>query len=141
VDKRTVLIGSTGTDHVLIQMSGRSDTEFWLEGSVNVAVDVWRGTVPCGFQTGELRDFATQLERLYRDLRGVARLSPLDPYLNLEFIGDGRGHIQVNGKAQNRMPGPVLTFDFQIEQTELPAIIAALKEADPNSGSFPAKGR
>jgi hypothetical protein len=115
--------------------------EFWLKGSVDVVVDVWKGAVPSGFQTGELRDLATQLERLYRDLRGVARLSPLDPYLNLECTGDGRGHIWVNGKAQRRTQVTVLTFAFQIEQTELPAIIAALKKADPNPGSFPADGR
>jgi hypothetical protein len=137
LEVRKVLIGSIGADHLLIQMTGRSDEEFWLEGSVEVAADVWHGTVPSGFQTGELLDFATQLERLYRDLHGVARLTPLDPYLNLECTGDGRGHVRVNGKAQNRMQGTILMFD----QTELPAIIAALRQADPSPGSFPAAGR
>jgi hypothetical protein len=126
----TVLIGSIGAYHLLIEMTRRSSEESWLEGSVEVVVDVWRGTVPSGFQAGELRHFAAQLQQLHRDLHGIARLSPADPYLDLECSGDGRGHIQIKGTAQNRMDGSFLTFCFRIDQTELPAIIVALKEAD-----------
>jgi hypothetical protein len=127
----TVLIGSIDADHLLIELTGRCSEESWLEGSVEVVADVWRGTVPSGFQAGELRNFAAQLELLFRDLHGIARLSPADPYLDLECSGDGRGHIQIKGTAQNRMDGSSLMFCFQIDQTELPAIIAALKAADP----------
>ena len=85
---------------------------------------------------GELRKFAQEVDALRRKLSGTARLSPLEPNLRLTLTGDGKGHINVEGTARNRLgSGTKLEFEFEIDQTFLGKIARALNEADPILGS------
>jgi hypothetical protein len=48
------------------------------------------------------------------------------------MLGDGKGHITVNGTAQNHFHlGTKLVFRFEIDQTYLDEIAEALSDADP----------
>jgi hypothetical protein len=128
-----VVIGKTGAEHVSISIAGRPDTEGWIEATLEVAAGVWTGRCEVWFHEGELRQFASEIERLYNSLTGTAELNPLEPYLGLKLTGDGKGHIVVDGSARDRLHrGATLTFRFELDQTELPAIAAALRAADPN---------
>ncbi|MGA3237191.1 MAG: hypothetical protein ABSG03_12865 [Bryobacteraceae bacterium] len=56
----------------------------------------------------------------------------MEPNLVLKMVGDGRGHISVEGKAQPEFySGTYLVFRFSLDQTELPPIATALLGADP----------
>jgi len=82
--------------------------------------------------SGELGRFGQEIHRLRRSLSGIAELQPLEPNLVLSFAGDGKGHIAVDGAAQNRFHlGTKLVFHFDIDQTYLNQIAEALIEADP----------
>ena len=83
---------------------------------------------------GELGRFAQEIRTLHRDLAGTAALQPLEPNLTLTLIGDGKGHIAVEGEATNHFGlGTTLRFQFDIDQTFLPRIAEALSDADPAS--------
>jgi hypothetical protein len=69
--------------------------------------------------------FRDALIQLYQNLTGEARLE----YENfkLSFVGDGRGHILVQVKAN---AGPImetrLAYEFGLDQTQLPEAISSL---------------
>ena len=124
------VIGRTGADHVSISVSGRSDD--WISATIGVRAAAWSGNCRAGFHQGELLRFAAEIDRLYRDLTGVAELSPIEPYLSLKRTGDGKGHVLVEGKARDGLSySTYLAFRFEIDQTDLSAIVRGMQAADP----------
>jgi hypothetical protein len=92
-----------------------------------IACGVWRGAFGCEFYSGELHRFGEEVQELYRAMNGNAKLEPIEPNLSLELTGDGRGHIAVAGRASAEFySGTHLVFHFSLDQTQLPAIAAAL---------------
>jgi hypothetical protein len=84
------------------------------------------------FQQGELRQLAIGLETLYSNLVGTSRFTPIEPYLDMLFTGDGRGSIEVVGTARESLSDDThVSFARELDQTELPAIIRSLRSADP----------
>jgi hypothetical protein len=80
---------------------------------------------------GELDRFAEEIEVLYGDLRSEATLQPIEPHLTLSFTGDGKGHIEVVGTAQNHFTRETkLLFSLQADQTYLPAIAGELRAVE-----------
>ena len=122
---REVLIGRKGRDFVSI-LPGFADGEGWFDAVIHVRCDAFSGSFNASFMTGELSQFAEDLRQLQKDLRGAVVLDPVEPYLKMKFIGDGKGHIDVTGEACSTFPGACLQFEFEIDQTFLPAIIADL---------------
>lgn len=128
-----ILIGSQGGDHVSIKTSSRN-FEGWQNAEIEVYCDCWIGRMSGSFMEGELRSFAQEIRTLHRDLAGTAALKPLEPNLILTLIGDGKGHIAVEGEATNHFGhDTTLRFRFDIDQTFLPRIAEALSDADPAS--------
>ncbi len=127
-----ILIGKSGAEHVTIEITEPLNQDRWLEGNLDVRVGPWCGRSRVLFYQGELNRFAAQIERLYSDLVGPAELHPMEPYLEMRLCGNGRGSILLEGKAQDSpVPGTYLVFRLQIDQTDLPAIAASLRTADP----------
>ena len=106
----------------------------WLTGALTLTAGPWAGTCKVSFYRGELRKFGEEVEKLHRDLIGPARLKPMEPYLHLELVGDGNGHVIVQGRAQSPLSsdGTFVAFELGLDQTELLAIAKALRSADPN---------
>jgi hypothetical protein len=126
-----VVIGKPGAGHVSINVSDRN-SEGWLSGTLEVSARAWSGRYGAWFHQGELRQFASEIEKLYRNLIGPAQFTPMEPYLELKFTGNGKGHILVEGKAQDSLSdGTHLAFKLELDQTELLAIADALRAADP----------
>jgi hypothetical protein len=126
-----VIFGKLSSDHVSINVSGQ-DAEGWSRAEFVVRTGPFRGGCDASFYQGELRQFASEIEKLHRDLVGFAELQPIEPFLELKLAGDGRGHIFVKGKAQNSLSDETyLVFRFELDQTELPAIVTALRAANP----------
>jgi hypothetical protein len=127
-----VVIGDNGADHVSLKIMGR-DREGWSRAEIEVRCDGWTGKVKGDFMKGELARFADEIRRLHRDLIGTAQLQPLEPNISLTLAGDGKGHIAVDGSAQNSFgSGTRLVFRFTIDQTYLKEIADSLSEADPS---------
>jgi hypothetical protein len=114
---------------VSIRLMKRSGGQIHCE--ITVRSGVWTGTFNASFFAGELRQFAEQVELLYRNLSGTAELKPQVPYLELTLKANGRGHIGVEGKAQASFPmGAELSFRFNTDQTFLPQVAHSFAELD-----------
>lgn len=129
MEEDCILIGHAEDERVTITLLGYAHA--WWETRVDVVCGVWRGSFGWYTFAGELRAFGEEVRRLYGSLSGTARLMPMEPNLAIEMTGDGKGHIIVTGKAEAGLGSCThLTFRFAIDQTELPAIAAALIRAD-----------
>ena len=66
---------------------------------------------------GELARFAEEIQILYEELTGEAKLEPIDPHLTLSFAGDGKGHIEVVGTVRNQfISGTKPSFCLDVDQ-------------------------
>ena len=121
-----IVIGESNSEHVIIELLG-PDVDGWTGARIDVACGVWSGTFECDFHAGELHQFGREIQQLYRALDGTAELTPIEPNLEVRLTGDGKGHIAVSGKAVAEFHmRTYLTFEFSLDQTQLPAIAAAL---------------
>lgn len=122
-----VLIGLPEGDHVLL-FNWRRLSDGWIRANADVHCGPWQGQLQVEFFQDELPRFGEEIERLYNDLRGTATLEPIEPYLRLTLSGNGRGGIDVDGIARSRFEVDTkLSFHFEIDQTFLPRIAAALR--------------
>jgi len=129
-----IIIGNRDGEHISVQVDSARNVEGWFGAEVHVCCGGWRGKIDAEFYGNELTRFAEEIRALYRNLTGVARLDPTEPYITLKLEGDGKGHIVVDGTAQ-RTPGDqtYLTFRIEIDQTYLPHIADALFNSNPPS--------
>jgi hypothetical protein len=132
------IVGESGERIALRRTSNTTDG--WFDTEVEIQCDGWRGKFTASVLQGELPAFAQKLRILHEKLEGEAALIPIEPNLEVSFIGDGKGHIEVNGIARNQFhTGTKLSFHLDLDQTFLPAIIKGLEEIDraaPNSQEF-----
>lgn len=125
-----VLIGNLGDDHVLIRI--KSDKDGWRAGEVEIQCDGWIGRTSADFCKGELGRFGHQINELRRTLSGSADLTPAEPNVKMSLIGDGKGHIRVDGTGRNHFERRTrLEFSFDIDQTFLEKIAKQLIRIDP----------
>jgi hypothetical protein len=128
LNSNRILIGHGESDHVAIEVTGPTGET----ANVRVVSGIWSGDFRWHFHKGELHRFAQELDQLYRALSGAAKLIPMEPNLELEMIGDGKGHIAVKGRARAEFgTGTHLTFRLDVDQTDLPNIVKSLFAADP----------
>jgi len=126
-----ICVGHAEAEHVRIDVVSQ-EPDNWRVTNVEVACGVWRGTFRWQFYQGELRRFARQVQELHRRLTGTATLEPMEPNLILKMVGDGKGHIAVEGRAEPEFcAGTYLVFTLALDQTELPPIATELLAADP----------
>lgn len=126
-----VTIGHSEAERLNIEVVSR-EPDGWRVANVEVTCGIWKGTFRWQFYEGELRRFAGDLKALYETLTGTATLDPLEPNLRIKVVGDGRGHLLIEGRAEAEFyKGTYLVFSLALDQTELPAIAAALVAADP----------
>jgi hypothetical protein len=128
----TILIVGENGERVAIRRVSANTSEGWFDTEVKVQCDGWRGKFTASFLHGELSALARELRILHEKLHGEAALVPLEPNLELSFIGDGKGHIEVNGTARNQFhSGTKLSFRLDLDQTFLPGIVKGLENVDP----------
>ena len=140
-----IFIGQKSGDHVSIEVLRRERVEEsdywdgnWLETVVGVRVGAWSGKFPAQLRSEEFQAFRQEVGRLYATLKGTAEFSPIEPWLIIRLIGNGRGIIEVEGEAcDNIGTGNTLKFRGEIDQTYLPKI---MKELDEVLRNFPVVG-
>jgi hypothetical protein len=80
---------------------------------------------------GDYALFPEQLEALYQQLTGTAKLSSYEGF-ELSLEGGATGHILVNATILGEpFPSVRLTFEALIDQSYLPAIITATRREFP----------
>lgn len=130
-----VLIGNREADHVSIKPRGSYPEDCGVE--FEVCCDGWSGRVLGWLFKGELGRFADEVRQLRLKLIGTAQLEPIEPNITLKLIGDGKGHVNVTGTAQNHFERHTkLAFEFAIDQTYLKKIADDLSDADRMLGKI-----
>lgn len=128
-DRGTILIGSEGGDQVSVAPT-RRDWEGWPGADIEARCQRWTGGALGCFHTGELARFAREIRT--PGLQGTAAWHPVEPNVERELIGDGKGHITAEGPARNDFASGIrVVFRFDIDQTYL----ASPKSSNVSMGS------
>lgn len=99
----------------------------WIEGDAEIRVNGFTAAITAYFESHDFAVFHQQLQSLYQSLNGVAELRPRDEQLVLVLRGNGMGGIEVTGDAWAvACYGSKLEFEFEIDQTFLPAVLTQL---------------
>jgi hypothetical protein len=126
-----VVIGSRGTDHLALEIDSSRSLGFWV--TAHVQVGTFRGTVQSWTFTGTFRRLAQDLRTLQRMSKGSVGLHLEEGTLDVELVGDSKGHIKVIGELRSNTlkPRASIKFEFTIDQTYLDAAIRAIDDAEP----------
>ena len=99
----------------------------WLRAQVTIQVRGFNGFVVASFELEDFAAFEKKLQALNTTLAGVAEFSSRENQVTFYLRVNKLGHIEVSGEAwslpcyENK-----LEFEFNIDQTFLPAILAQL---------------
>jgi hypothetical protein len=130
-----ILIGDAEGQHVLIQPLFRSHPGLfdywdgnWIECDVHVAAGGFRGKFRASLRAEEFLSFLEAIRGLNTALEGTASFATMEEQVALSLNGDGKGHIRVSGEALDAVGiGNRLRFEFEVDQTYLPAICQSLE--------------
>jgi hypothetical protein len=101
----------------------------WIVVSLLIQAGAFHGKMKASFLTHELVDFADQLRPLYESLTGIAEFKTMEGQLHLKLIGDGKGHISLEGiVADCPGIGNELSFKLEFDQSQLANSIRELEK-------------
>ena len=97
----------------------------WLRAQVTIQVRGFNGFVVASFEPEDFAAFERKLQALNTTLAGVAEFSSRENQVTFYLRVNKLGHIEVSGEAWS-LPcyANKLAFEFNIDQTFLPAILA-----------------
>jgi hypothetical protein len=130
-----VTIGTADGDRVTISVLGRMHgdaTDFWdgnwLISPIEVHVGSFAGRISAGLRSDEIQGFREDLERVYRDLHGTARLTSMEEWLDLTMTITATGQFEVAGRMiDNPGSGNELRFEIDgLDQSHAPELIDGL---------------
>ena len=135
---KTITLGARTGEHISIDPIGWVDREGWFQANVEISIQSFNGVVEPYFEVQDFKRFHEQVQKLYKELKGSAVLSPIEEQFSLTLTGDGKGHIEAKGIAYAHATyGSCLEFEFDIDQTFLPHLIRSLKRLlDENASSI-----
>ena len=114
---------------------GEYYTDNWLRTEIRVHAGGFRGKASAAIITSELVKFAAELRLLYETLKGSAKFETLETQLNLNILGDGKGHIELTGEVADQAGiGNRLHFTLEFNQSQLGA---SIRELEKVISSFP----
>jgi hypothetical protein len=99
---------------------------------IEIHVGGFTARIGAGLRANELLSFREGLEVLHRDLRGAAKLTSMEGWLELTLTVSGSGRLDVVGEARDR-PGDGNRLSFRVadlDQTHLPDLIGELRELE-----------
>jgi hypothetical protein len=109
----------------------------WISTRVTIAAGAFRGEVDALLYADDFISFRDGVRPLYTDLLGTALFATPEEWVRIEIEGDGRGHFTARCVVRDQPgSGNQLTFELELDQTELPAILQAL---DAICEAFPAR--
>jgi hypothetical protein len=123
-----ILIGSRLADFVALHPDRDRSGEF-IYTEVEVRCQGFSARTGGPFFAEGFSKLAGELDEILRTLKGSARAATLEEQLDMTFTGDGRGHVTVEGVAVSDPARTArLSFKFEIDQTYLPDVVAALRK-------------
>jgi hypothetical protein len=109
----------------------------WLRVEIRVRVGGFRGNTSAAIITSELTKFLSELQPLYEKLSGSADFTTIEEQLSLRLVGDGKGHIELQGELSDQPGiGNRLRFTLQFDQSQLGASIGQLEKV---TSEFPVR--
>ena len=142
-----------GEEHDAIQLAGMSFRilgyswpdagDYWDRNWLNIQADV---SAPGAhvqvngacLRTDELSTFEEQLAALYRDLRGTASLSCLEPNLSVQVCCNSLGHVEIVIKVTPDHLRQSHRFIFAVDQSYLENALRGLRHI---LEIYPVKGK
>ena len=101
----------------------------WLNVNITIQAGGFSGNAEANIITSELERFLAELKPLYETLSGTAVFKTLEEQLDLQLIGDGKGHIELNGIVADQAGiGNRLHFTLHFDQTQLRVSICELEK-------------
>ncbi len=127
-----VLIGDEDDQHVSIVVLRRDSHDTgdraWLLTRVSVRAGQWTGKFKACVRMEEFVAFRRRLKSLKSAPGQVATCGSLENWLELRVSAESSGQLLVQGAAIDECgTGNLLKFNFEIDQSELPNIIAQLE--------------
>lgn len=111
----------------------------WLTTEININAGAWKGKCIAQLLAQEMLFLKEELEKLYKKLNYSFEFKPMEPWIELNFIGNKMGKIDIQGKACDEIgTGNMIVFSLKIDQTYLPEIIDCLKGVNEK---YPIKGK
>jgi len=102
----------------------------WVDTTINIQAGGFKGSYFSFFQTTDFLSLRDSLKILYDDLWYTFHFTTIEGQLSLRFKGDGIGHIEIDGEAQDKAgTGNILSFELLVDQTQLPIIINEVNNA------------
>jgi alpha-D-ribose 1-methylphosphonate 5-triphosphate synthase subunit PhnI len=99
-------------------------TAHWLEHQVDIIAGAFRGTIVAAAYANPYPQFHRRLSELYKSLSGSVRLGPSYENFDMDFRGDGKGHIAIAVAVVADHSRPIkLNFGLVIDQTQLRQIL------------------
>ncbi|MED5612388.1 WapI family immunity protein [Janthinobacterium sp. P210005] len=115
------------SEFVEIIIRKHNGTDDWVGGDAEIRVRGFSASISADFEPTDFQIFEAELRALYENLSGKAQLLPREEQLTLKLRGNGRGGIEVSGTAWFvACYGSKLDFEFEIDQTYLPAVLEQL---------------
>lgn len=106
----------------------------YFEHRIDIVAGAFRGAINGVCYANAYGHFRDQLATLYKDLSGQASLDGYEN-LTLHLKGDGLGHIEASAVATDDSYRAIrLSFTMHLDQTQLPAFIAAIDTMFANRG-------
>jgi hypothetical protein len=126
-----------GDEHEFLRVEVKAaNGDGWLPSRIAVCAGAFHGEFPGDLDVWAFSRFADQVRELHKTLKGTAVFSTYEGQLELALVGDGLGHISVNGEAMDFAgTGNKLVFRLGIDQTQLPAL---LKDLESIVAEYPA---
>ena len=130
-----LLIGSLEAEHLLVRPTRYEQAEptnfydaNWLRTTIELRVGAFRAEYEGTIMNVDFVRFREAVKLLHETLRGEATFDPLEPWVLVRLVGDGRGHVEAKCTATDRLGmGSELRFTLELDQTMLPAILADLE--------------
>jgi hypothetical protein len=140
-----LLIGRPASDHLRIRPIHRErpdSTDYWdgnwLSVEISIQSGAFRGKYQANLRSDEFATLLGGLVELSDNLAGEAALQSMEDWIRVQLVGDGRGLFQVTGYARDMAgTGNRLTFEFEIDQTELAPIV---RDLEAILSEFPVRG-
>ena len=115
------------SEFVEIVIRKHNGTDDWVGGDGEIKVRGVSASISADFERTDFQIFEAELRALYKNLSGKAQLLPREEQLTLTLLGNGRGGIEVSSTAWfAACYGSKLDFEFEVDQTYLPAVLQQL---------------
>ncbi len=108
---------------------GNEDSEGWLTADVFFDYQGFAANFPIYLMLNDIYPFLEELKELNKRLQGQATFRTIEQNVDLVLIGDGLGHIGINGLIRHGNDYNLVTkFEIPSDQTFLPQLISQCEE-------------